>query len=282
MLQVVPETVLGKYQAFGAQFAEFLLVALVVYLFGRYAAVPVVVRAADRFDVDPTLANALEKSARLLVVVVALAFGAAAAGFHAALGGSALVLAALSLAVGFAAQDVLSNFVAGIFIVQNPRLNVGDTIAWDDRTGVIRDIGFRSTRVRAADNETVIVPNTDLATSSVRNLTINDPIGLSYGFGIGYGDDVELAIETIAAAAAEHDAVLEDPGPEVQVTDLAETAVVLTARVKIPKSRRDERGDVRATMLRRAHERCREVGVDLSTTHQHDVEGEVAVAGEVA
>ncbi|WP_276250112.1 mechanosensitive ion channel family protein [Haloarcula rara] len=97
-----------------------------------------------------------------------------------------LVAAGLTVAVGLAAQDVLGNFVSGAFIVTDPDLNVGDTIEWDGKRGVIVDIDLRVTRVRTPNNERIVVPNTELATGTVTNRTSTGPIGVSYEFGIPY------------------------------------------------------------------------------------------------
>ncbi|PSP75084.1 hypothetical protein BRC81_16515 [Halobacteriales archaeon QS_1_68_20] len=88
----------------------------VLYAVGRFLVVPAVRRAVARSRVNQTLGEAVEKLTGM-GVVVALAVGAAAGGFHAFLGGSALVVAAFSLSVGYASREVLSNFVAGIFLV---------------------------------------------------------------------------------------------------------------------------------------------------------------------
>jgi small conductance mechanosensitive channel len=61
-------------------------------------------------------------------MAVSVALAAAAAGFGGIVGESALIVAALTLAIGFAAQDVISNFVAGVFIVYDRNFNIGDWI----------------------------------------------------------------------------------------------------------------------------------------------------------
>ena len=93
----------------------------------------------------------------------------------------------------FAAQDVLSNFVAGICILQDWNFNIDDWIEWDDRAGFIEDIGFRVTRVRTFDTETVTVPNTELATAAVTNRMSNETLRISTTFGIGYGNVIDEA-----------------------------------------------------------------------------------------
>lgn len=162
----------------------------------------------NRQDFEQTLERALEKILRVVIVVGAIAVGASMAGFTAFLGGSALIVAALTLAVGFAAQDVLSNFVAGVFIVQDRNFDIDDWIEWDGKAGFIEDIGFRVTRIRTFDNETITVPNTELATNAVTNRMGNDTLRISYSVGIGYGDDIDETTRILTDAAADHDAIV--------------------------------------------------------------------------
>jgi small conductance mechanosensitive channel len=271
------ETLRNRYGGLAASVLELVAWALVVYLVGRTVVVPLVRRALARSDLRPELQDATVTLTNAVVVLVALGVATGVAGFGSVLGGSALVVAALSLAVGFAAQDVLSNFVAGLFIIQNPRLNVGDTVAFGDHAGTVRDIGFRTSRVRTADNDTVIVPNTDLATTPVVNRSVNDPLWFSAAFGVGYADDVDAATEVVRDAVADHPDVLSNPAPTVRVTELADAAVVLTARAAVANEDGDDRAVVKAEVNRAVLAACEAAGVDLSTTTQHAVTGDLAV-----
>jgi len=271
------DALVARYGSLAERLGELVAVAVVAYLLGRLLALPVLRRALARSELKEDLQEALLAVVHGGVVVVAVGMGAGVAGFGSVLGGSALVVAALSLAVGFAAQDVLSNFVAGLFIIQNPRLNVGDTVAFGDHAGTVRDIGFRTSRVRTADNDTVIVPNTDLATTPVVNRSVNDPLWFSAAFGVGYADDVDAATEVVRAAVADHPAVLAEPEPTVRVTELADAAVVLTARAAVANEDGDDRAVVKAEVNRAVLAACEAAGIDLSTTTQHDVQGALAV-----
>jgi len=257
--------------------ATFLIVAATVYLVGRLLVVPTVRWGVARAGVDRTLQSALGSVTHLLVIGLTLVAAAQAAGFRGALAGSTLVAAGLTVAVGLAAQDVLGNFVSGAFIVTDPDLNVGDTIEWDGKRGVIVDIDLRVTRVRTPNNERIVVPNTELATGTVTNRTSTGPIGISYEFGIPYDTDVS-ALETIVRdVASELDHVVEEPEPIVGVSELGATAVIVVGRVWIPNERRNRLPGVRSAFVRRVNEECRAAGIDLSETTQHDLSGELAV-----
>ena len=280
--QLAPELV-PKYVGLLSQVAEFLVVAGALYLPGRYVVRPVVGWVFDRRRLEPTLERTLEKLLGVGTFVVALVVGAWAAGFTGFLGGSALIVAALTLAVGFAAQDVLSNFVAGVFIVQDRNFNIDDWIEWNGNAGFIDDIGFRVTRIRTFDNETISVPNTELATNAVTNRMSNDTLRISTTFGIGYADDIDETTRILLDVAAEHDDVVADPEPSVRVAGLADAAIDLQARFWIADPDREEFSVTRSEYIRTVTERCRAAGIDLSTTSQHSITGDLTVedAGDV-
>ncbi|MFB6173708.1 MAG: mechanosensitive ion channel family protein [Halobacteriales archaeon] len=271
----------AKYALLFGQVGEFALVAAVLYLPGRFLAEPAVRWLLARRDLAPTVERTVEKLVRAGTAVGAVAVGAWAAGFGAFLGGSALIVAALTLAAGFAAQDVLSNFVAGVFIVQDPNFNIDDWIEWDDRAGFIDDIGFRVTRVRTFNNETVTVPNTELATTPVTNRMSNETLRIAYPFGIGYADDIDEATRILLEAAADHERILDDPEPSVRVGDLGDAAILLQARFWIDDPDREEFSATRSEYIRTVTERCRSAGIDLSTTSRHALSGELAVRGDI-
>lgn len=266
-----------KYTVLLGQVGEFLLVAGLLFLVGRFVIEPVVRWVFARRNLAPTVERTIEKLLSVTTVLGALLIGAWAAGFTAFVGGSALIVAALTLAVGFAAQDVLSNFVAGIFIVQDRNFNIDDWIEWNDNAGFIDDIGFRVTRIRTFDNETITVPNTELATNAVTNRMSNDTLRISYPFGIGYADDIDAATRILLDVAADHEAILANPSPSVRVAGLEETSITLQARFWIEDPDREDFSETRSEYIQSVTERCHAAGIDLSTTSQHTLSGELTV-----
>lgn len=266
---------LTRYAAVAQQVIELVAVAVTLYLLGWLTLRLVGKRLLDRSRLDPTVESALASAFHLLIIAVSLLVGLDVAGFGGQLSGSTVLVAGITLAVGLAAQDALSNFVSGAFIVQDPDLNVGDTIRWNGTEGLIRDIDLRVTRVQTAENATVIVPNSELANSVVTNVTGDDPQAITCEFTVGYDEDVARAVERITAAATELDRVRSVPSPTVRVSRLGDTAVVLTVHIWLDRRDRSQRPDIESAFLQRAHERCRAAGIDLSETTQHDLSGAV-------
>jgi small conductance mechanosensitive channel len=212
-----------------------------------------------------------------LALVVALAAGATIAGFGVVLSAFAMLGGAVALAIGFAAQDLVSNFVAGIFILRDEPFHIGDWIEWNDMEGVVREIGLRTTRVETFDNELITVPNSHLTTNAVKNPVANDQLRLPFLFGIGYDDDIGTAKALIREEAARTDGVLDDPEPSVILTELGGSYVGLVARVWISDPARGGYVTVRSEFVQAVKERFDEEGIDIPYPHTQ-LTGEVGVS----
>jgi len=133
------------------------------------------------------------------------------------------------------------------------------------------------TRIRTFDNETITVPNTELATNAVTNRMSNEKLRITYPFGIGYTDDIEEAVDILLNVAADHDGIVEDPAPSVRITELADAAIVLQARFWITGPDREDFSMTRSEYIRTVTERSKSAGIDLSTTTQHTLTGELMI-----
>jgi small-conductance mechanosensitive channel len=77
----------------------------------------------------------------------------------------------VGLVIGLSLQDILKNFFAGVYILVERPFRIGDTVQIDAHTGVVQEIGFRATLLRTDDGREVVVPNANLMTNAVVNLT---------------------------------------------------------------------------------------------------------------
>jgi small conductance mechanosensitive channel len=168
----------------------------------------------------------------VVVVVATLAFYAAVAvGLLVALSLGGVNLGVLvgslglaTVALGFALQDIVSNFTAGIVLLLEHPFTEGDHIAIAEAEGEVEEIQVRATRLRAPDGLLVIVPNKLLFTQVLTNATATMRRRVEVPLEVPYGQDAARARELLVAAAAEVDGVAEDPAPRVLVSDLGQGA----------------------------------------------------------
>ncbi|WP_396611711.1 mechanosensitive ion channel family protein [Haloferax sp. S1W] len=240
----------------------FVVVFAVIYLLGKSFMTRMVDEGLRRRGFDETIVGLAVSTTVFVTAVVAVALAATVAGFGVVLAAFATLAGALALAVGFAAQDLIANFVAGIFIIQDEPFAVGDWIEWDGNSGVVREIQLRVTKLDTFDNELVTVPNSDLANSAVVNNVANDQRRVSVGFGIGYDDDIGQARDAIVDEGSRIKGVLADPEPTAPVTELGDSAVVLSGRIWIDPNVTSY-GAVRAQFVEAVKERFDAEGIDM-------------------
>ncbi|RME79854.1 MAG: hypothetical protein D6769_01255 [Methanobacteriota archaeon] len=96
------------------------------------------------------------------------------------------------LAIGLALQDTLANFFAGLHIIADRPIRVGDYIKVGSVEGTVQEIGWRTTKLLALGNKVIVLPNKELANSTLVNyFKPGEPTGHVVTFGVGYGSDVE-------------------------------------------------------------------------------------------
>ncbi|HEV3399031.1 MAG TPA: mechanosensitive ion channel family protein, partial [Actinomycetes bacterium] len=168
----------------------------------------------------------------VVVVVETLAFYAVAAvGLVVALSLGGVNLGVLvgslglaTVALGFALQDIVSNFSAGIVLLLEHPFTEGDYIAIAEAEGEVEDIRVRATRLRAPDGQLVIVPNKLLFTQVLTNSTATTRRRVEVALEVPYGQDATRARQLLLAAAAETEGVSDDPAPRLLTQDLGQGA----------------------------------------------------------
>ena len=248
--------------------ATFLVVLLVVYYVGKTVALPAVTRLLQARDVGPTLLKPARKITLVGVGFVALTVAFAVAGFGNLLTSIATIAAALTLAIGFAAQDLIGNLVAGVFLIGDPKIEIGDWVEWNGNVGVVEDISFRVSRVRTFDNELITVPNSELANTAITNPVAKDKLRVQFLFGVGYDDDIDHAKEVIVEEAEAHGEILDDPPVSVRLTELADSYVGLKSRFWIDEPDRADFVRIRSEYVQAVKERCDAEEIDMPYPHQ--------------
>ena len=252
-----------------------------VLLLGRTVFVPAVDRALTARGFDEAVRGLGSRVASVVVWVAAVTVAFTLAGYGAFLSAFAVFGSALALAVGFAAQDLLSNFVAGVFILKDKPFQVGDWIEWDGNTGRVEDIDLRVSRIRTFDNEQITVPNGDLANSAVTNPVAYETLRQKFVFGIGYDDDIAEATDIIIEKAEAHPDIMADPGPSVRLVELGGSDVGLQSRWWIDDPDRGDFVRVRSEYVTAVKEAFDEAGIDIPYVHRQ-LTGSVEVVDAVA
>ena len=145
---------------------------------------------------------------------------------------AALLTAAgvIGLAVGFAAQETLANFIAGILIFWDKPFRVGDWLEIEETYGQVKRVTFRSTRVLDVNGQIIIFPNTYVLSHKVSNHTAHPLTRVSIPIGIAYKESIDVARGALIAATHGDERVAGDPPPQVVVAACGDSSVNLLLR----------------------------------------------------
>ncbi len=143
------------------------------------------------------------------------------------------LLAGLGVAgiiIGFALQDTLSNFAAGMMILLYRPYDVGDLVDAGGEFGTVTDMSLVSTVILTIDNQKLVVPNNLIWGGVIRNLTAEKMRRVDMTFGISYDDDIPKAERVLEEIVSVHEKVLENPAPDVKLHTLGESSVDFVVR----------------------------------------------------
>ena len=185
-------------------------------------------RLMQRAKVDVTLvkflANLIKALLMTFVIVAAISqLGVETTSFIAILG-------AAGLAVGFALQGSLGNFASGVMLIIFRPFKVGDYVEAGGQAGSVEEIAIFTTVLKTPDNRRVIVPNGQVTGGSIINYSAMDTRRVDLVFGIGYGDDIKKAKQTLERILSEDNRILKEPAPVVAVLELADSSVNFVVR----------------------------------------------------
>ena len=135
--------------------------------------------------------------------------------------------AILGLAIGFAAQETLANFIAGIVIFWDRPFKVGDWIDVDGRYGRVLRVTFRSTRVLNSDGDVIVVPNTMMLASKLTNHSTHPTCRVKVPVRISHAASIDDARERLIGLADHDSRICAEPTPSVWMVECADDGVHL-------------------------------------------------------
>ncbi|MDM1395636.1 mechanosensitive ion channel family protein [Myroides odoratimimus] len=134
--------------------------------------------------------------------------------------------AALFVGLGFALQDIFRDLIAGIYILFDKTLNVGDVVEIRGEVARVKVINLRCTIAETRNRKDIVIPNRKLIDDIMNNWTHEDPvIRARIDVGAFIGTDVELVKSVLLSCVEDNDEVLKSPKPIVFIDEFGESSI---------------------------------------------------------
>jgi small conductance mechanosensitive channel len=212
----------------------------------------------SNLKISRLLTNMIVSIAGGIVMLLGILFGLAQLGISVG-----PLLAGLGIAgfiVGFALQDTLGNFAAGMMILLFRPYDVGDVVEAGGIFGKVSHMSLVNTTILTFDNQTLVMPNSKIWGDVIKNVTAQEKRRVDMTFGIGYGDDIPRAEKVLTEIVTNHDKVLADPAPVVRLHTLNESSVDFVVR---PWVKKEDYWDVYWDVTRAVKIRFDEEGISI-------------------
>lgn len=133
----------------------------------------------------------------------------------------------IGLVIGFAFKDIAENYISSLLISARRPFQINDVIEIDGYTGVVQKVTLRGTTLVDFDGNHVQIPNSSIYKGTIKNFTANPNMRGSFIIGVGYDANITDAQLRAMEILKQHQAVLDDPQPQVLVDNLGSSTINL-------------------------------------------------------
>jgi len=216
---------------------KMLLFLIIVYVFRKLAIIvqKIIEKALAKSDLQfsELLRRMVLSIARNTIIVLGLLIALSQVGIS--LGPLLAGLGVVGFIIGFALQDLLSNFAAGMMILIYRPFDVGDLIDAGGVSGKVNHMSLVNTTVLTLDNQTILIPNSKIWGDVVKNVTAQTMRRVDMMFGISYSDDIPKTERVLNEILNSHEKILADPEPIVRLHELGDSSVNFVVRPWVEK-----------------------------------------------
>ncbi len=208
-----------------------IVLAIVIYVLGRKFVnwlSKIVVKASFRASKDQILADFLGTIFGFVGFLLVVMFSLSQVGVDTT--SFVAILGAAGLAVGLSLQDSLANFASGIIMLVFKPFRKDDFIEAAGVMGSVEEMGILLLRLKTADNKSVLVPNSNVFSSSIINYSRHDTRRIDLELDISYESSIKKAKEVVEACFKQERRLLSDMGFTIVLGEMAESSIRLYAR----------------------------------------------------
>lgn len=206
-----------------------IVVFLVILLITRFVQRLLSEQVLPNTRMDSGVQNSLTAGTGYIGLTIAATLAITTLGLD--LSNIAIIAGALSVGIGFGLQNIVNNFVSGLILLIERPIKVGDWIVIGANEGFVKNIKVRATEIETFQRASIIIPNSELVSNAVTNLTHKDRYGrVDVLIGVAYGSDVDQVIDVLMTCLKGHEKVMTWPEPQVVFQDFADSSLNFEAR----------------------------------------------------
>jgi small-conductance mechanosensitive channel len=213
-----------------------------------------------RTGIEPSLQISIVTIFGYIGAITAIALALTGLGFD--LQKIALIAGALSVGIGFGLQSIVSNFVSGLILLTERPIRVGDSIVVKGEEGWVRRVRVRATEIETFDRARVIIPNSELITSVVKNWTRANTLGrIVVKVGVAYQSDPDQVRDILTEIAGAHPQIVQSPPPAAFILGFGDSALEFELRCVVADVEKALR--VKSDLYYAVIKRFRETGIEI-------------------
>lgn len=206
------------------------LIVIVIFVMVAKAFKKSVKKIISKVQVNKSVSNLIEICSFYAVMAVGLFASLEILGLEKAVTSILAGAGVLGLALGFAFQEIATNFVSGIFIAFSEPYQIGDVVEIESYAGEVKEINIRTTTITTFDGLEVLIPNKDMFTKSFINYTSTPKRRIDLNVGVAYTDDLELVEKVAKDAILGTEGVSKTDQVEVYFLEFGDSSINLVIR----------------------------------------------------
>lgn len=129
------------------------------------------------------------------------------------------------VAIGFAAQTSVSNFISGLFVIGEKTMKIGDFIIVGSVSGTVDEIGLLSVKVHNSDGQMIRIPNSTIINTNFQNNSFFEKRRMTFEASVAYDSDLEKALQVLSQVPSKCPTVLKEPEAKVWFDGLEESGL---------------------------------------------------------
>ncbi len=198
-----------------------IIIVFVFYIIARMSAASIKkTMISKREDIQESALILVDRITKITIITIGITIAFAINGLN-----FTTVLGALSLGIGFALKDIIGNFISGVIMLSQSRINIGDFIRVGEILGTIVNIDTRATILQGIDGTEIVIPNQTMLGETLISYTTNPFRRIDLMVGVDYKTDLPMVTSLIKGIIDKDENIVVKPEPLILVDEFGDSAI---------------------------------------------------------